>query len=197
MRRHYTPPLCSPSRTAFMTGKYPNRLGMSHFVVVSDEPWSLPLDQKLISQYFKEAGYRTHLIGKWHLGFFQEQHTPTRRGFDTHFGYWGPYIDYWDYTLFMFNRNYARGYDMRRNKDVYRDPKNTYCTTLFTNEAVNVIKNHNEKDKDHPLFLMVNHLAPHAGNDVIKSDIYYIYFLKMIFFFQNQRTYHFKHCKKI
>lgn len=159
-------PLCTPTRSAVMTGKYPIRTGMNHFVIVSDEPWGLPLKEKLLPEYLREAGYRTHLIGKWHLGFFQNQYTPTKRGFDTHFGYWGPYIDYWDYTLFMRNRNYSRGYDMRKNMNVYRDNPKIYCTTLFNNEAMNVIKNHDEKDKDHPMFLMINHLAPHAANDV-------------------------------
>lgn len=62
----------------------------------------------------------------------------------------------------MFNRNYARGYDMRRNLEVAKDLDDQYATNLFTNEAVNVIKNHN---KSIPLFLQINHLSPHAGNE--------------------------------
>lgn len=174
MNRHYTPPLCTPSRSALMTGKYPIRTGMSHFVIVSDEPWGLSLKEKVMPEYFREAGYRTHLIGKWHLGFYQNQYTPTMRGFDTHLGYWGPYIDYWDYSLYMNNRNYSRGYDMRENMSIYRDKPNTYCTTLFNNEAVKIIKDHDETDTDHPMFLMINHLAPHAANDVmIDFKIYF------------------------
>lgn len=119
-------------------------------------------EEKILPQYFKDAGYSTHLIGKWHLGFYQQQYTPTRRGFDGFFGYLGPYIDYWDYTLKDFKTNYSRGYDMRRNLTVADDIDTIYATELFTNEAVRVIENH---DQSKPLFLCLNHLAPHAGNE--------------------------------
>lgn len=99
---------------------------------------------------------------KWHVGFFQQKYTPTRRGFDSFFGYLGPYIDYFSYTLEAFDRNYSRGYDMRRNLEIARDLGGKYVTNLFTDEAVKVIKSH---DKQKPLFLQVNHIAPHAGNE--------------------------------
>ena len=161
LNRHYTPQLCTPSRSSFMTGKYPYRLGMQHFVVVSDEPWGLGKEEKVLPEYFKDAGYSTAMVGKWHLGFFEENYTPSKRGFDKFFGYLGPYSDYWDYSLKMFNRNYSRGYDMRRNEIVAKDFDPVYATDLFTREAVKVIEEH---DKKKPLFMVVNHLAPHAGN---------------------------------
>lgn len=78
------------------------------------------------------------------------------------FGYLGPYIDYWDYTLKDFHKNYSRGYDMRRNLSVVDDIHGVYVTKLFTSEAVKVIEKHDQKK---PMFLMLNHLAPHAGNE--------------------------------
>lgn len=136
---------------------------MQHLVILNDEPWGLPLNQKLLPEYLKEAGYRTLLVGKWHLGFHQKALTPTLRGFDSHFGYLGASIDYFDYTAIMYDRNYSRGYDMRRNLSVnYVSEPKPYATELFTNEAVKVIEAH---DENQPMFLMVNHLAPHAGNE--------------------------------
>lgn len=175
-----TPPLCTPSRSALMTGKYPHHLGMQHFVIPSDEPWGLPPSEKIMPQYFKDAGYVTRMIGKWHLGklqkkflfpynfprsfigFHQEQYIPNNRGYDSFFGYLGPYIDYWDYTLKMFDKNFSRGYDLRENFNTIRNITPKYATELFTEEAVKVIKTHDNKK---PLFLVVNHLAPHAGNE--------------------------------
>lgn len=136
---------------------------MQHYVIISDEPWGLPLNEKLLPEYFKEAGYRTSLIGKWHLGFHKKKYTPTFRGFDTHFGYLGPYISYFDHSLIMFNRNYSLGYDMRRNLQMAADDvRGQYVTDLFTKEAVNLIREH---DVTKPLFMLLTHLAPHAGNE--------------------------------
>jgi arylsulfatase B len=134
---------------------------MQHYVIPSDEPWGLPLNEKTIAEYFKEGGYKTALVGKWHLGFFEKEYTPLMRGFDYHLGYLGPYIGYYDHSLVMLDRNYSRGFDMRRNFDM-EDAKGKYATDFFTDEAVNLIKAHDASDS---LFLLLSHLAPHAGNE--------------------------------
>lgn len=113
-----------------------------------------------MSNYFHDAGYMTHLVGKWHLGYFSELYTPTYRGFDSFFGYYNGLIDYYNYTYI--DDDYV-GYDFRRNeKSYYGMNRNAYATDLFNDEAVKIIKNH---DNDKPLFLMLNSLAPHTGND--------------------------------
>ena len=62
--------------------------GMQHNVITASAPYGLGLDQVLLPEVLRSAGFSTHLVGKWHLGYFQSNYTPTARGFDTHYGYW-------------------------------------------------------------------------------------------------------------
>lgn len=139
---------------------------MQHNVILSDEPWCLGLDQAVMPQYFKEAGYSTHLIGKWHLGFYKQVCLPTSRGFDTHFGYLGPHVDYYDQSILWVDyplaKPYARALDFRSNLVANHSLRGQYVTEILTNASIRLI---NEHDTDKPLFLMLNHLAPHSGNE--------------------------------
>lgn len=81
-----------------MTGRYPSNVGMQSFVIGQSQPYALGMNNKLLPEYLKGAGYKTHMIGKWHLGFYEQKRTPTRRGFDSFFGYLGGDIDYFNYT---------------------------------------------------------------------------------------------------
>ena len=71
---------------------------MQHLVILSPEPWGLPLNETLMPEYFNKNGYATHAVGKWHLGFFKKEYTPIYRGFDSHFGHWNGFQDYYDHT---------------------------------------------------------------------------------------------------
>ncbi|XP_037824273.1 arylsulfatase B-like, partial [Lucilia sericata] len=161
LNRNYVPNLCTPSRSTLLTGKYPIHTGMHHFVIVNDEPWGLPLNQRLMPELFRDSGYSTYLVGKWHLGFYRKEMTPLYRGFDHHLGYYSGYIGYYDHTLKMLNRNYS-GLDMRRDLEPCPELSGIYATDLFTREAVHVIRNHNVEK---PLFLLMSHLAVHTGNE--------------------------------
>ena len=59
---------------------------MQHGVIKPSQPRGLPLDSPTLANKLKEAGYRTHLVGKWHLGFFKKEYLPHYRGFDSFYG---------------------------------------------------------------------------------------------------------------
>ena len=72
--------------------------GMQGLPLEASEPRALPAG-KLLPSYLKDLGYTTRMVGKWHLGYYQKEFTPTYRGFDSHLGYWNGIVSYYDYIL--------------------------------------------------------------------------------------------------
>ncbi|XP_015593015.1 arylsulfatase B [Cephus cinctus] len=155
---YYVTPICTPSRSALMTGKHPIHTGMQHGVLKGAEARGLPLQEKLLPEYLRDLGYRTHIVGKWHLGFYKKEYTPTYRGFESHVGFWTGRHDYNDHTAM---ESPYWGMDMRRGLQPAWDLHGKYSTDVFTSESVTLIKNHNTTE---PLFLYVAHAAVHSGN---------------------------------
>lgn len=91
-------PYCSPTRAALMTGRYQQRYGHefnSGPAAEASDTFGLPLTEKTLADRLKAAGYRTGMVGKWHLGFRPEFH-PMKRGFDEYFGFLGGAHSYVD-----------------------------------------------------------------------------------------------------
>ena len=146
----YVQPVCSPTRAALMTGRYPMRHGLQVGVVRPWAQYGLPLTERTLAQALKEAGYFTAIIGKWHLGHFQRDYLPTMRGFDHQYGHYNGALDYFTHIR-------DGGFDWHRNDKVNRDEG--YTTTLLGDEAVRLIGKHDAKT---PLFLYMAFNAPHT-----------------------------------
>ena len=147
--RFYVNPVCSPTRATLMTGRF----GVNTGVLGPFNPWyarGLPLDEKLLPEYFREAGYRTHAVGKWHLGPNSPEYHPMNRGFDSFYGHLHGYLNHELHTLF------GRIDWQRDGKTVHEAG---HATQLVTAEAVRQIE---ERDQDAPLLLYVSYGAPHA-----------------------------------
>ena len=86
--------MCTPTRAALMTGRYPFRYGLQTLVIPSARTYGLPTDEWLLPQALKEAGYQTAIVGKWHLGHADRKYWPRQRGFDYQYGPLIGEIDY-------------------------------------------------------------------------------------------------------
>lgn len=73
--------------------------GMQQGAIDFGEPRGFPLKYKLMPQYFQDLGYETHMVGKWGLGYYRTEYTPTMRGFDTFYGYYNADEDYYNHSL--------------------------------------------------------------------------------------------------
>lgn len=149
----YVQPVCSPTRATLMTGRYPTRTGV-YTVVRPHAKWGLPLEERTLSVALREAGYHTAICGKWHLGEFQKEYQPTRRGFDQQYGHFFGALDY-----FTKLRNGQR--DWYRNDEPCADEG--YSTHLIAREACRMVR---ERPQDKPLFLYVPFQAVHGPYQV-------------------------------
>ncbi|GAU92886.1 hypothetical protein RvY_04907-1 [Ramazzottius varieornatus] len=173
MNSYYAQYMCTPSRSALLTGKYPIRNGLQHYVLRMAEPRGLDPTQKILPQYLREQGYATHMIGKWHVGYYKRSMTPTSRGFDTFFGYYAGSSDYYNYTTTAGVPPEYVGFDLWDNLTPARQYIGQYATEVYTEKAVDRIDNHNY---DKPLFLYLAHFAPHWANkyDSVQAPEKYI-----------------------
>lgn len=158
LNRFYVHPTCSPTRSSLMTGKAALRLGFLNPLGKNNKK-GLPLSEKIMPEYFKELGYQTNLIGKWHLGRFTKEQWPYNRGFDHFYGYLGGGIGHYDHV-------HGGGLDWQRNGENLREEG--YSSHLLTAEAIKII---NDKPSDQPLFLEVCYAAPHLPNEAPESTV--------------------------
>ncbi len=150
----YAQPVCTPTRAALMTGRYPMRHGLQLGVVRPWAQYGLPLEERTLAQALKQAGYATAIMGKWHLGHFDPAYLPTRRGFDIQYGQYNGAIDY-------FTHERDGGHDWHRQDRASYDEG--YSTQLLAQEAVKFV---NAQTSGRPFLLYVAFNAVHAPHQV-------------------------------
>jgi len=150
LEQFYTQPMCTPTRAALMTGRYPLRYGLQIGVIPGAGTYAIPMDEYLLPQTLQDAGYTTALVGKWHLGHAKAEFWPKQRGFDSFYGALVGEIDHFKHS--------SHGVP-----DWYRDntpiEEEGFDNTLFGDEAARVIAEH---DTAKPLFMYLAFTAPHT-----------------------------------
>lgn len=144
---------CTPSRAALLTGRYPLRSGLPRVIFPAQDK-GLPASEHTLAEAFKERGYRTMCVGKWHLGQTREEFMPTSQGFDHYYGMitsndmMRPWVDT-DVPLHLYR-------DMEPTEEFPVDQ--TTLTARYTAEALKFIKD----SKEEPFFLYFPHSMPHV-----------------------------------
>ncbi|XP_077983189.1 arylsulfatase B-like [Glandiceps talaboti] len=192
----YTMAVCSPTRSALMTGRYPSNIGGQHLIYFTLRPHGVPTYYELFPKRLQDVGYTTYGVGKWHLGFCNSSYVPSgpTRGFDHYYGFYNAAVKYYEHTfretgihLFLadvpcnicYSFSEGTGPHQYLAYDLVDDgvPQNgpeiscVYNSELFQKKALSYIESH---DPDTPMFLYFPFQLPHTPREVPKEweDMY-------------------------
>ena len=149
--------VCTPSRAALLTGKYPISVGLHQGVLSPYSENGLDLKEYTLAEMLKDQGYTTSCIGKWHLGH-KVKYMPNNQGFDEFYGV--PYSNDMDGYYYQHNDFQSPPLPFYRNtKVIGQGLDQKYLTKMYTEETVKQIKN---RSKEKPFFIYLAHNMPHT-----------------------------------
>jgi arylsulfatase A-like enzyme len=174
LENYYVQQVCSPTRSALMTGRYPFRIGMQHATtLMPGSTAAIPMETPTLAEQLKSQGYSTHAIGKWHLGNARWSNTPLGRGFDSYLGYLQGACDYYNKTVGVGTlaskapeviANSLTGFDFWKDKEALWEEQATtssaghYTVDRYQRQAQEILDAH---DPQQPLFMYFAHQNLH------------------------------------
>ena len=153
---YVTASVCGPSRSGLLTGKYQQRFGV-YANCDSQKGPGVPGSEKVMGTYFKEAGYATAAIGKWHVGVKLKGQHPIDRGFDKYYGFNSAQTDYFNSPILFNGKKKVK--------------KHKYLTFQFTDEAIDFIKSNEASEENKPFFMYLAYNAVHGPNQAPEDYI--------------------------
>lgn len=166
-RQFYATPRCSPTRAALLTGRQPHEAGMAHLADMrTDHPayqGELRADVPTLPERLRPAGYRSYMVGKWHLDFRNDpasSSAPIARGFDRFYG------------VMRGAEDYYRPRSLSRDARLLPEPRGDfYLTDRLAEEAAVYLRDHAAQTPDQPFFLYVAFTAPHWPVQAPPTDL--------------------------